>query len=99
LSLKLLLWVLVACRRLGAVRSATTLALAGVLAFATVVTGLAATLALTRVLALTGVLFLYFLIGLLVGALVGACFASDDAPWLAIVTQAAALSREARSSG
>jgi hypothetical protein len=59
LSLKLLLWVLVACRRLGAVRSATTLALAGVLAFATVVTGLAATLALTRVLAFASVLFLH----------------------------------------
>jgi hypothetical protein len=59
LSLKLLLWILVACRGFGAVCSATTLALAGVLAFATVVTRFAATLAFTRVLALASVLFLH----------------------------------------
>lgn len=39
--------VLLVCRGFGAVRSATALALAGVLAFATVVARLAATLALT----------------------------------------------------
>src|SRR5260370_10622257 len=52
---------------LGAVGCATTLALAGVLAFAAVVAGLATALALARVLAFTGVLFLHLLVvGLLV---------------------------------
>jgi hypothetical protein len=47
LNLKLLLWVLVVCRRLGAIGSATTLAFARVLALATVVARLATALALT----------------------------------------------------
>jgi hypothetical protein len=47
LNLKLLLWVLVVCRRFGAIGSATTLAFARVLALATVVARLATALALT----------------------------------------------------
>jgi len=47
LNLKLLLWVLVVCRRLGTIGSATALAFARVLALATVVARLATALALT----------------------------------------------------
>ena len=57
-------------RHLGAVSLATALALAGVLGFAAVVAGLATALTLAGVLAFTGVLFFYFLVGLLVGAVV-----------------------------
>ena len=57
-------------RHLGAVGSAAALALAGVLAFAAVVAGLATALTLAGVLALTSVLFFYFLVGLLVRAVI-----------------------------
>jgi hypothetical protein len=57
-------------RHLGAVSGAAALALAGVLAFAAVVAGLATALTLAGVLALTSVLFFYFLVGLLVRAVI-----------------------------
>jgi hypothetical protein len=56
-------------RHLGAVSCATTLALAGVLAFAAVVAGFATAFTLAGVLAFTGVLFFYFLVGGLVGVI------------------------------
>ena len=61
---------------LGAVGSATALALAGILAFAAVVTGLAAALAFAGILALASVLFL----GLLVRFLSGdwSCAVNED---------------------